>query len=584
MWFIDDPNLLSRERAAITELGQSAEWLVGVNWLLVEGNLCLDAVIRAHEHDYEVRMTYPRLFASVPPVVCPLNANSRWSDHQYGGADGPLCLEWGPDNWHPEVTGAQVLQSAYKLLDIENPLGDDLQEDIRAPSRHRLLIGQEVRANMHRLYVSNALASYLGVMPLGLSGTVKFSLHFASTALRMRAFVHGVQPATDTEEWIDSLVPQSLLGANNDKVQLGTFFVTNLARDEIDGASNQQGLKDLLTRSQHNPEMLVGTKISDEHLPGVMLLDSERNPHFFILFNDGGILNLKTVQSEPSAEYSRMPGTYGDLTTKSVGIIGVGSVGSKVALSLARMGVSHFLLVDYDVFFPENIQRHVLDWSSVAEHKVDALAEALGRINRHIDVEVFRTHLVGQENAGVVSRTLDRLGQCDLLIDATADSRTFNLMAATSKAWNKPSVWMKVFGGGLGGMIARSRPGHDPDPQTMREVFDQYCREHPALELRILTDYAAEDADGQVLTASDADVGIIAHHVARLALDTLCDANDSGYPYSMYLIGLANWWVFDAPFHTIPIATDDFFRSEPESAKVWENEKDNIQFIKTLLR
>lgn len=583
MWFIDDPKLLSRERAAITELGESEEWLIGVNWLFVEGALCLDAVIRAHAHDYEVRMTYPRLFASVPPVVCPQNANGRWSEHQYGGADGPLCLEWGPDNWHQEVTGAQVLQSAYKLLDLENPLGGDRQEAIRAPSRHKLLVGQEVRANLHRFYVSNELASYLRGMPLGLSGTVKFSLHFASTALRMRAFVHGVQPAAGTEEWVDSLVPQSLLGANNDKVQLGTFFVTDFARDEIARASNQQELKDLLARSQHDPETLVGQKISDEHPSAVMLLDGERNPHFFILFDSGGILNLKTVQSEQSAEYSRMPATYGDLTTKSVGIIGVGSLGSKVTLSLARMGVSHFFLVDYDVFFPENIQRHALDWASVAEHKVDALAEALARINRHVKVEVSRIHLAGQENAGIVSRELDRLGRCDLLIDATADSRTFNLMAATSKAWNKPSVWMEVFGGGLGGIIARSRPGHDPDPQTMRALFDQYCREHPAPELQILTDYAAQDADGQVLAASDADVGIIAHHAARLAVDTLLDASHSSYPYSMYLIGLAKWWVFNAPFSTIPIETDSFLRSE-ESGKVWENEQDNVQFIKSLLR
>ena len=86
-------------------------------------------------------------------------------------------------------------------------------------------------------------------------------------------------------------------------------------------------------------------------------------------------------------------------------------------------------------------------------------------------------------------------------------------------------------------------------------VHDQYCSEHPAPSLQVAQDYAVENADGEVLTSSDADVGVLAHHAARLASDTLLYTDISKYPHSMYLIGLAEAWVFDAPFSTIPIAT-----------------------------
>jgi hypothetical protein len=112
LWFLTDPGRLARERAAITALEASAGWLMGSIWSWNEG-LCVDAVIRAHDYDYDVRLTYPYFFLSVPPIVRPLKAQERWSSHQYGGVNGALCLEWGPDNWHPEVTGAQMLESAY---------------------------------------------------------------------------------------------------------------------------------------------------------------------------------------------------------------------------------------------------------------------------------------------------------------------------------------------------------------------------------------------------------------------------------------------------------------------------------------
>jgi hypothetical protein len=108
IWFLRDMQRLSLERSALQRLETTTEWLEGVNWTLDGGLLCVEATIRAHEYEYPVKMTYPALFPSIPLVVCPRDPNERWSSHQY--RDGTLCLEWGPDTWHPDVTGAGMCQ------------------------------------------------------------------------------------------------------------------------------------------------------------------------------------------------------------------------------------------------------------------------------------------------------------------------------------------------------------------------------------------------------------------------------------------------------------------------------------------
>jgi len=137
--------------------------------------------------------------------------------------------------------------------------------------------------------------------------------------------------------------------------------------------------------------------------------------------------------------------------------------------SLARTGVVEFCLVDENIFLPENICRHVLDWRNVGEHKVDALAEMLSFVAADIEVEVCHLNLTGQESTASLSGVLDRLGRCNLVVDATAVPQVFNLLAAVATTYERPLVWVEVYAGGIGGLVARSRPGLDPDPFTMRQ-------------------------------------------------------------------------------------------------------------------
>lgn len=269
-----------------------------------------------------------------------------------------------------------------------------------------------------------------------------------------------------------------------------------------------------------------------------------------------------------------------DLSTRSIGIVGLGSVGSKVALTLARMGVQRFVLVDHDLVFPENLVRNALDWQSVGRHKADAVGWSIKNVNSCAEVRPFLLDLTGQESSSAVDGAARSLGGCDVIIDATAHSRVFNLLGAIAISAGKPLVWVEVFGGGVGGLVARFRPGLDATPQEARAAYLRFCSENPAPPgLMMPEDYSGEVGGQSIVQASDADVGLIAGHAARLAADTIAAAS-SQYPQSMYLVGLSREWVFRAPFDTIPIAA----ASAPVSQGDQELDSGNIAFLLDLYK
>lgn len=597
LWFLTNQKLLTREREAVSALQENAEWLIGVEWRLCVGSkLCANVVVRAHNHDYELRLIYPTLFPQVPPIVFPLNESSRLSEHQYGGADGPLCLEWGPDNWQPEVTGARVLESAYKLLDIENPLGEQSTEPDEvaisrvAPSRHALNPGQELRNKYARFYLGDQTLTHLIKLPDDACGIIRFSTHSRNKSFL--AVIHEIQNGESI--WNDPKIPAFLRGKDDKDLKMGAFFKTDFSPEIIQAADNTGDVIKILQEAGYDSRIFPdgkSIKFNDvETEPfGILILDRNGSPHFLYQLNDGDILTAVRIESNSSREVQRIPANLEGLAEKKIGIVGLGSAGSKIAVSLARMGVRRFHLVDYDVFLPENAERNALDWSNLGDHKVDGVEEVLQRLGVDFDIEVSRIDVTGQESSAVVAVLLDRLGSCDLIIDATAEPKVFNLLTAMTSVYKKPLGWLEIYGGGFGGMIARSRPELDPTPQMMRAAYLGFCEKYPAPEYmrpNATNNYGAENEEGEIYQASDADVSIIAHHAARLAADTVLTTENSSYPYSMYLIGLAEGWVFEAPFATIPIATSHLLQLEPETTEETNaaSERENAEFIVSLIK
>ncbi len=120
---------------------------------------------------------------------------------------------------------------------------------------------------------------------------------------------------------------------------------------------------------------------------GFSAVKGEDRIHFY---SDGKELRIESYGLYQSI-FSRNKGILetDKMIKKKAVILGCGSVGSLVAMELARAGVSHFLLVDADIVEYHNICRHQCGIEDVGDLKINALERKIKNINPHVDVSKF---------------------------------------------------------------------------------------------------------------------------------------------------------------------------------------------------
>ena len=82
------------------------------------------------------------------------------------------------------------------------------------------------------------------------------------------------------------------------------------------------------------------------------------------------------------------PKLHDKLKLSSVGIAGLGGLGSHIAINLARSGVGLLKLVDFDVVEPSNLNRQAYRVRDLGRYKTEALKEQILEINPYIRVEI----------------------------------------------------------------------------------------------------------------------------------------------------------------------------------------------------
>lgn len=100
------------------------------------------------------------------------------------------------------------------------------------------------------------------------------------------------------------------------------------------------------------------------------------------------------------------------LLTSSVLIVGMGGLGSPVAMYLAAAGVGHLILADDDKVDHSNLQRQIIhDTSSVNELKVESARKRLLEINPDVKLELIR-----ERNENLIH---DAIKKVDLVVDGS---------------------------------------------------------------------------------------------------------------------------------------------------------------------
>ena len=209
-------------------------------------------------------------------------------------------------------------------------------------------------------------------------------------------------------------------------------------------------------------------------------------------------------------------GAFKHLRQQTVGIIGLGSGGGYVALSLAMSGVEHFILLDDDVLEPANIVRHVADNRYLGQPKVEAVADLIHQRNPNAQVQA----IVGRSEDH-----LELLEQMDLLVVGVDGEGTKFEINEACLAKNLTAVYAGVYEKGEGGDVNIIRPYQGPCyacwAETLRDGYapDEAPNAHQNL------DYGQRRPDGTIEAEPGLwlDVVRVANTQATIALNILLE-------------------------------------------------------------
>ena len=206
---------------------------------------------------------------------------------------------------------------------------------------------------------------------------------------------------------------------------------------------------------------------------------------------------------------ARMPReTVASLGPRKVAVFGAGSLGSTIAETMVRNGVSAFHLVDPDRVEAVNLSRSIYTTADIGCLKVDALADRLHQVN---PLAVTRT-LSSAVDDGTASDGAAICAWADLVIAVTDDPRAQVILDVLAHEADTPAVFAGVMPGGHSGEIVITLPGLTT------------CYRCSAGNLRLNAfrgdmDYDSGRIKGAV--ALGADVAVVAAAAAKTALSLL---------------------------------------------------------------
>lgn len=141
-----------------------------------------------------------------------------------------------------------------------------------------------------------------------------------------------------------------------------------------------------------------------------------------------------------SARHS--PGVYDKMRSASVAVCGLGGLGSQIAMMLARTGVGHLKLIDFDIVEPSNLNRQNYFIRHLGMYKADAVCEQINDINPYIKTEGI-VQKITEDNA------VRLLEECSIICEAF-DNPDDKAMLVQSVLENMPDSFI-ISGSGMAG-------------------------------------------------------------------------------------------------------------------------------------
>ena len=190
------------------------------------------------------------------------------------------------------------------------------------------------------------------------------------------------------------------------------------------------------------------------------------------------------------------PGVHERLKKATVGIAGLGGLGSAVTIALARVGIGTLILVDFDLVEPSNLNRQHYAVGDIGLAKSDAMGRILEEINPYLNIVTHKV-ILDRNNIPQLFQSADIVVEC-------FDRPEAKVMIMQTVAEALPNAYM-IGASGMAGY------GDSNSIQTMKlgkKIF-------------MVGDFVTAAEPGRGLMAPR--VGIAAHHQANLVVSLLMD-------------------------------------------------------------
>jgi len=233
------------------------------------------------------------------------------------------------------------------------------------------------------------------------------------------------------------------------------------------------------------------------------------------------------------------------LSDKTVIVVGTGGIGAPVVIEFAKAGVAELRFYDHDWVEPAASVRYPFGYADAGRLKVQALADHL--CNHYplirlgggpLRLGAVRRDAAERSEVAVIDEMMDG---ADLLFDGTADHGTSQHLCDVALSRRVPYVAASATLGGWGGRIVRFFPDEGPCYDCLlHHLADQDSSGSVPMADK-LTPPADPAGDIRPAGCADAtftgagfDLMQVAMAGVRLAVSTLCEDADVGYPRSLW--------------------------------------------------
>jgi len=253
--------------------------------------------------------------------------------------------------------------------------------------------------------------------------------------------------------------------------------------------------------------------------------------------------------------------------------IGCGSLGSKIALHLARNGNDNFKLIDEKYFVPNNNARHALFSSSLINSKVELLQKAMQEI--------------GLNNVNAISKNIFDIDDFkttneDIIIDSTASLSVNNYL--TKKKFEGRLIHTSLYNNGTIAFVGIEGKDRGVKIIDVTSLMYQKCTEDNDIAKRITDTHATYQSIGQgcgsfTTVSSDATISISSAGMANLIQSKI---NNGFSANGEFLLGIMDnnnlgmsWDNTD--IHPISVKYIKGIQSEDWEIRIFQNVLDEIK-------